>query len=233
MKKTLSLFLAPLLSLALLSTALAITEGDYTWEGHTVTLSSVDTKPMFVPAAMTDDQYAVAIDLTVSESVLMDDALPQLFFEQAKLVSESGTVYSVGAAATGETSLLLFFTVDKGIDADALTLQFITASASGMPEEYVGQWAGSVGDITLSFTVDADGTGVYTFEQSGYFESYDFALAVDSETFSVQIPANNQLGIVTIDGTYSYAEGVLTLEVQTTFANGRVFEYTVPCERAE
>ena len=81
--------------------------------------------------------------------------------------------------------------------------------------------------------VGMDGTGTYTFEQSGYYESYAFALKVESETFSVQIPKGNQLGIAACEGTYSYSDGVLTLEVQTTFANGRVFSYTVPCERVE
>lgn len=99
--------------------------------------------------------------------------------------------------------------------------------------EYAGQWTGSVGDINLSFNVGAAGTGTYTFEQGSYSESYDFSLSVESKTFSVQIPKVNQLGIVSIDGTYAYADGVLTLEVQTTFANGQVFAYTVPCQRTE
>ncbi|MCL2544683.1 MAG: hypothetical protein FWE77_02060 [Clostridia bacterium] len=233
MKKTLSLALALVLSLTLLSAALAITEGDYIWEGHTVTLVSVNTKPMFAPADMTDDQYAIALELTVPASLLADDAPRRLFFEQAKLVDESGKVYSLGAAATGETGHLLLFAVDKGTDADALSLQFIAGAASGIPQEYVGQWAGKAGDINLSFDVGADGAGTYTFEQSGYYENYDFALQVDSEAFSVQIPKGNQLGIASCEGTYAYADGVLTLEVQTTFANGRVFSYTVPCQRVE
>ena len=233
MKKTLSLTVALVLSLTLLSTALAITEGDYIWDGHPITLVSVDTKPMFVPAEMTDDQYAIAIDLTVPDSVLADDTLRRPFFTQAKLVDENGTLYSVSAAATGETGHLLFFAVDKGIDVDALTFQFLIETASDVPEEYVGQWKGSVGDINLSFDVGVDGKGSYTFEQSGYHESYDFTLAVDSETFTVQIPKDNKLGIATIEGTYTYSDSVLTLEVQTTFSNGRVFSYTVPCERVE
>jgi len=182
---------------------------------------------------MTDDQYAVAIDLTVPDSVLADDTLRRPFFTQAKLVDENGAVYSVSAAATGETGHLLFFAIDKGIDVDTLTFQFQTEVSSDVPEEYVGQWMGSVNDINLSFDVGVDGKGTYTFEQSGYHESYDFTLTVDSESFFVQIPKNNKLGIAAIDGMYSFGDGVLTLEVQTTFANGRVFSYTVPCERVE
>ncbi|MCL1806194.1 MAG: hypothetical protein FWG31_00655 [Oscillospiraceae bacterium] len=102
---------------------------------------------------------------------------------------------------------------------------------TGLLEEYTGFWTGSVDDISLSFTVEADGSGVYTFEQSGYTESYDFTLEAGTETFSVQIPANNTLGIASIEGTYAYTGGVMTLEVQTTFTTGRVFEYTVPCRK--
>ena len=233
MKKMLSLTLALTLSLTLLSTALAITEGDYTWAGHTLTLTGIDSKPMFAPADMTDDQHAIAVHLTLPAAILEDDALRHELYEQAKLVYANGVGYSPGAAMTKDAEYTLLFAVDKGTEADALTLQFVANAASGMPAEYVGQWAGSVGDINLSFNIDADGTGKYTFEQSSYHESYDFTLAVDSETFSVQIPKNNKLGIATIEGTYTFSNGVLALEVKTTFANGREFSYTVPCERVE
>ena len=98
---------------------------------------------------------------------------------------------------------------------------------------FVGDWAGSAGNINLSFTVNADGTGFYTFEQSGYSERYDVALSASSMTFNVDIPPDNQLGIVACEGGYQYADGVLTLDVQTTFKSGRVFQYTIPCRRVE
>ena len=99
-------------------------------------------------------------------------------------------------------------------------------------EEYVGQWSGSVDNISLSFNVEPDGTGLYTFVQAGYSESYDFMLEAGTETFSVKIPEDNTLGITKIEGTYSYSDGILTLDVQTSFINGNVFEYTVPCQRS-
>ena len=100
-----------------------------------------------------------------------------------------------------------------------------------IPIEYIGKWEGSADGIKLSFKVEPDGTGVYTFEQSGYTESYDFSLEVGSETFSVKIPSNNTLGIVTIEGTYKYSDEKLTLNVITTFSDGREFKYTVPCRK--
>jgi hypothetical protein len=148
-----------------------------------------------------------------------------------KLVDENGAIHSLDTAITYTTGHTLFFVLDKGTDLDRLSLRFITTT--DMPEEYVGQWAGSVGEINLSFDIGADGVGTYIFEQGGYYESYDFTLAVESETFSVKIPNNNQLGIASCAGTYAYTDGVLTLDVRTIFANGRVFTYTVPCERVE
>ena len=100
-------------------------------------------------------------------------------------------------------------------------------------QAFVGDWVGSAGNINLSFTVNADGTGLYTFEQSGYTERYNVALSAASETFTVDIPADNKLGIVACEGGYQYADGTLTLDVRTTFKDGRVFEYTIPCQRVE
>jgi len=233
MKKTLSLSLALVLSLALLSTAAALTEGDYLWEGHTVTLSSIDTKPMFAPADMTDDQHAIALHLTIPASVLADDALRGMLYAQAKLVDESGAAFSPGAAMTKETEYTLLFAVDKGIDADALSLRFVTETASGIPEEYIGKWAGVVRDISLVFEISADGRAEFTFTQGNYTGTSDVALFVEGGTFTVEVPENDPLGSVACGGTFSYQNGVLTVSIENTFANGRVFAYTVHCERME
>ena len=106
-------------------------------------------------------------------------------------------------------------------------------SVENILEEYIGHWAGSVGDINLAFSVESNGTGLYTFEQRGYFESYDFTLEAGTETFSVRIPEVNTLGIGKVEGDYVYSDGMLILDVRTTFIDGRVFEYTVPCQRVE
>ena len=112
-----------------------------------------------------------------------------------------------------------------------LSMTLLSTAQSAIPSEYIGEWAGSVDNINLSFNVNEDGTGTYTFEQGGYMENYDFSLSVESETFSVKIPEASQLGIVSCEGTYTYTDGILTLAVQTTQSSGRVFEYTVPCKR--
>ena len=144
----------------------------------------------------------------------------------------------------------LFFLIELGDDPSVIAGPFYAgtmfdedsgAGGSGQsspggagesfPAEYIGHWEGSVDDIKLSFNVEPDGTGMYTFEQSGYVESFEFALEAGTETFSVRIPSNNSLNIASIGGTYEYNGGVLTLNVRTTFTGGRVFEYTIPCRR--
>lgn len=149
------------------------------------------------------------------------------------------------------------FDVPEGSRFDALTLvvknaetnEIITVSLAGVPseasmetetipKELVGSWSGTgtpVGggsDISLDIIVNADGTGAYTFKQAGYLESYPFALESDSARFSVSIPADNKLGIVACEGTYSYASGILTLRITTTFSSGRQFEYVADCVKA-
>lgn len=136
------------------------------------------------------------------------------------------------------------FDIPAEIDMSELTLRADGANvegdaASGIPEELVGDWigAGKPVDggtaISLQATVNADGTGSYTFEQAGYTESYPITLLSTDHRFTVDIPEENELGIVRCEGTYSYADGVLTLNIATAFADGRTFEYVVDCEKTE
>jgi len=114
----------------------------------------------------------------------------------------------------------------------------VSAVAETIPEELVGVWSGmgtplgggSV--ISLDISVNEDGTGEYTFEQTGYMESYPFTLKSERELFTVNIPTDNRLGVVKCEGTYSYANDVLTLRITTTFSSGRQFEYIANCVKA-
>jgi len=144
-------------------------------------------------------------------------------------------------AVNGETDdVIVTIDVSDGTAASSGTGNSQTPTKEGtedsipvamIPIEYIGYWEGSADDINLSFKIEPDGTGLYTFKQGGYIESYDFSLEVGSETFSVKIPANNTLGIVTIEGTYKYSNEMLILDVRTTFSDGREFTYTVPCRK--
>ncbi|MDL2319368.1 hypothetical protein LJC74_09945, partial [Eubacteriales bacterium OttesenSCG-928-A19] len=219
MRKLLPCLLALLL---VAGSALAITEGDYDWEGEVIAVT-VDEAPMFSPAGTAEDERGLALELMVSDALLADAARLDALYAQARLVMEDGTVIAPGTAMQrGEAPQLTYlYAVPRDVEVSSLTLEF--GAEGGIPAEYIGMWQGTVDNISLSFIVEADGTGEYTFEQSGYTESYPFALSVDDDTFSVDIPANNKLGIAGISGTYAYADDVLTLDVRTAFQNGGEF----------
>lgn len=147
--------------------------------------------------------------------------------------------------AQTEMDLTSLVIVDAAVETSAAPEQpaeepaIESASESAIPEELVGAWAGAgepVGGgsaIWLDVLVNADGTGSYTFEQAGYLESYPFTLTSETESFYADIPADNRLGISACEGTYVYADNVLTLHITTTFASGRQFEYTADCTKAD
>lgn len=103
-------------------------------------------------------------------------------------------------------------------------------------EELTGKWHGMVKEmgINLTFTIAADGTGSYTFEQNGYEESGDIVLNQEGNAFSLVIPEeNNPFSFEKCEGTYSYANNVLTLNIASSMLDGRVFSYSVDCTRAD
>ena len=95
----------------------------------------------------------------------------------------------------------------KGAAADS--------AGASIPEALVGGWTG-VGkpknggtSIDLALEINADGSGVYTFDQGSYHEHYPFTISNDDSTFSVDIPATSMLGSVT--GTWALENGKLLL----------------------
>jgi hypothetical protein len=113
------------------------------------------------------------------------------------------------------------------------------AEVNEVADELVGNWhgtgtpTGGGPSIDLTARMEADGTGQYTFVQDGYTESYPFTVDWADNSFSVNIPADNQLGISSCDGNYTLSDGRLLLDIATTFASGRVFSYTAECEKEE
>ena len=113
------------------------------------------------------------------------------------------------------------------------------AGDAPVPAELVGSWqgTGTPGNggpsIDLSAIIRADGTGEYTFVQSGYTESYPFAIESTDQTFRVDIPADNTLGIDGCSGTWALSEGELELQITTTFASGGDYSYSARLHRAE
>lgn len=110
-------------------------------------------------------------------------------------------------------------------------------SSSAIPDDLVGAWRGTGKPkgggpaIDLSARIGRDGTGEYTFIQDDYTESYPFTISSDDSAFSVDIPADNFLGISGCGGTWALENGVLKLDITTTFASGGSYSYTAECEK--
>lgn len=110
---------------------------------------------------------------------------------------------------------------------------------TALPEELVGLWTGTGepegggSPISLEVTVNADATGEYTFKQEGYTESYPFTLEKEDNSFNVNIPADNKLGISSCGGTYEYSDGTLTLKIKTEFTSGGSYAYTAVCTKKQ
>ena len=133
---------------------------------------------------------------------------------------------SNGAAVVNDTEAVADGGNDESDNTDYLIFNELAGSWSG-----TGKPVGGGTDIALTVDINPDGTGVYTFVQGAYEESYSFTLVDSGNTFSVNIPSNNQLGINSCGGTYKYDGSILTLHIKTTFANGGAYEYDADLTR--
>lgn len=109
------------------------------------------------------------------------------------------------------------------------------SAAMAVPEELVGEWRGTGKpknggpSIELSATINADGSGEYVFIQDDYRENYPFTITSDGNRFSVDVPATSQLG--SVDGSWALDEGVLKLDITSTFLRGGSYSYTAECKK--
>lgn len=121
-----------------------------------------------------------------------------------------------------------------------LCLLPITAMAAeetetGIPAELVGIWEGEGTPknggtpIQLNIRIKPDGTGEYSFDQGSYHESFPFTLSREDNRFSVDIPATSYLGKV--DGTWELKDGILLLDITSTFTGGGSYSYTAECRK--
>ena len=233
MKKVQCLVFAILFVIILRNVAQAAIEGEYVWDGISVSIHAIDDQPMYAPVGLGVDQYPLAIELVVPDAVWKHESLLRALIDQARLVDPDGHSYPSTTAMSKENMLTLLFAIDKTVERETLGLQFIEDTAPNILDQLAGTWIADNADYPLSFVVEPDGTGTYTIEIGTYTETYEFTISLDSDAFSVAIPKDNERGIVTCSGTYAYADDVLTLQMSTTFANGSVYTDTVSCQRAE
>lgn len=231
MKKLLCTLCCLALLLGLFPAALAIEQGEYSWREYTVKLMEVVDPSRFAPANIQDGQRAIALRLEMPQTLVKDEALADSIYHDALLTDGDGHNYKPGAALQKGSVLTYLYAIPKDADLDALSLGFDAEAPAVSLADFAGTWEGQSGNIHLTFTVQEDGKGSYAFEQAGYKESYEVALSADDKTFVVDIPADNALGITSCEGSWAFEDEVLTLDVVTTFRNGRQFTYSIPCKK--
>ncbi len=256
MKKILSILLP--LTLLLCSAATAVSESPasglsvgtaFTCNGYALIIIRLEESE-----SETEGMKRISISLNGTEETLIFSDMAHIHDAKQEprifLVSKNGGVYApaVCTGTLGESAPLDQISTAK---LDRITLAFdvpedtryadLFLRADGVdvapaesidriPAELVGTWKGTGipknngTQIELEFKVNADGTGEYTFIQGKYRESQPIRISNRENRFSLNVVDNN-----TCEGTYAYEDGVLTLDITTTFANGRTYAYTARC----
>ena len=245
MKKLIILITALLFAVLCVCPACAM-EGEYPWREWTVQVTGVDTNPMFVPVGMAEDEYAVAVNLSVEEDLWKNGDLCEEMYAAARLEDQEGNKYEPFARMTGTDKPFMIFTfcVPKAVDASTLSLVLGEGAAeettgtgeTDIPAEMAGKWQGTGTpknggtSIDLTVTINADGSGEYTFDQGGYHETNPFSISRDGNRFSVNTD-DSILG--ECEGTWELADGILTLDITSLLPNGRTYSYTAECTKTE
>ena len=247
--KKIAAVLAALLAVTLCAvSACAVEEGEYPWREWTLEVTKVEENPMFVPAQMGEDEYAVAVYLTIAEELWQDEALSHELYTEAVLADADGNTYEALGSMTGTDNpvLIYLYCVPKGIAAE--TLRFVTGGETeeaeeaeeteeaAIPEEMIGTWEGAGippaggSPIDLTVVINEDGTGEYIFIQGGYTENNPIEISYEGNSFSVNTDDSVLDECV---GTWELADGVLTLDITSTLASGATYSYTAELTMAE
>lgn len=233
MKRILMTALVCLLALALpLAGAYAVKEGEeYVWEGYDLILTGVELDPMLRPANMPEGTRCIQLTFEVPEALWQDEALCDALYLQAQLESESGSVFAASSSMRGTDKPFLIYSYAVDEDMDETVLALIFEGAVSL-EDYAGDWAGKADGKDLTFTLNADGTGSYVLIEGSRRQQYDFTAEVTGNAFVLDNPDSHYSKITATEGTYRYEDGVLTLDIATTFEDGSNRQFTIPCERA-
>ena len=108
-----------------------------------------------------------------------------------------------------------------------------------IPIEYIGQWAGSVEDVSISLNINPDGTGTYTYlhnlydNKSFFSETHSFLLDFGEYDFVAQISSDDSYGIYSMMGYHERIgnEETLTLGIGVIPIYGINSSYTIPCRK--
>ena len=250
MKKMAVLLAALLFAVMCAAPACAVEEGNYAWREWTIEVTKVEENPMFVPVQMKEDEYTVAVYITVAEELWQDEGLSAELYAEAVLADADGNTYQALGRMTGTDNpvMILLYCVPKTIEAETLT--FVTgaetegageteeaaeAGEAVIPEELIGTWQGTGtpknngSPIDLTVTIQADGTGEYIFDQAGYHENNPIAISYEGNSFTVDTDESMLGGC---EGTWSLEDGVLILDITSTLPGGSTYSYIAELTKA-
>ncbi len=110
MKKKLAAILALLLALVLCVPALA---QEYVWEGHNLSLMSMQKETTFVPVGMSDDEYCVTVFVNVDDEIWKNETLQELLADASFIKDTQGNVYipQVTGYGSKEPFVVFYFAV--------------------------------------------------------------------------------------------------------------------------
>ena len=253
MKKLSVLLTALLFAVMCVAPACAVEEGEYAWREWTIEVTQAETNPMFVPAQMGEDEYAVAVYITVAEELWKDEAESAELYAEAVLADADGNAYEALGRMTGTDNpvMILLYCVPKTVEAETLTFvlgeaaeeageaeETAEAEETGeavIPEELIGTWKGTGtpkndgSPIDLEVTIGADGTGEYIFDQAGYHENNPISISYEGNSFTVDTDESMLGGC---EGTWELEDGVLTLDITSTLPSGRTYSYIAELTKA-
>lgn len=250
MKKIAVLLAALLFAVMCAAPACAVEEGEYAWREWTIEVTKVEENPMFVPVQMKEDEYTVAVYITVAEELWQDEGLGAELYAEAVLADADGNTYEALGRMTGTDNpvMILLYCVPKGIEAETLTFvlgeaaeeageaaEAAEAGEAVIPEELIGTWKGTGtpknngSPIDLEVTIGADGTGEYIFDQAGYHENNPISISYEGNSFTVDTDESVLGGC---EGTWSLEDGVLTLDITSTLPGGRTYSYIAELTKA-
>ena len=237
MKKLFAIFLT--LSLFVALPALAdLGSADVSFEGtnYHLTLDSVE----IVDGRLTLMIAGMAKSLSFGESGVQFAAMPVPYYGDEALYATDkdialGSEFSFRYDHDMLPDFIMLVPTEQDKEPILLWERDGEAADAAISEELVGEWRGtgkpknSGPSIDLTATINADGSGEYTFDQGGYHESYPFTITSADSRFSVDIPATSQLD--SVDGTWVLENGVLKLDITSTFTGGGSYSYTAECEK--
>lgn len=237
MKKLFAILLALILFAALPALA-ELGSADVSFKGtsYHLTLDSVE----IVNERLTLVIAGMAESLTFGASGVQFAAMPVPYYGDEALYATDkdiavGSEFSFRYDRDTLPDLIMLVPTEQDQEPILLWERGGEAAEAAIPEELVGEWHGTGTpknggpSIDLTATINADGSGEYTFDQGGYHESYPFTITSADKRFSVDIPATSQLG--SVDGTWVLENGVLKLDITSTFTGGGSYSYTAECEK--